>query len=274
MSTAEILAIFALLITVVGSSFAILAYFKPRKRQRLLYKTYRIQYFGEQKLALPSDFVMIFQGENVKRLAKTILILWNGGTDVLIGEDITTDNRIRIHLPEGNKILSNKLVGESDKSNNLRIEELLDMPNEFAINYKYLNTDDGAVIEVMHDSEDNDLTIIGAAKGLSGGPKKMGNVNIHDINQLEEKSLRRVTMIIMVFTGLMFIAMSGFGWVNKLQYMMVRFSELFYLNFWNYFLGATIVGGSAILGLVCIIISIYVFWKRRRGYPKSLRRFL
>ena len=79
MGIAEILALIGVFIAVIGGIFAILAYFKPRKRQKLLYQTSGIQYFEEQEFALPSDFIMTFQGENVERLAKTMLILWNGG---------------------------------------------------------------------------------------------------------------------------------------------------------------------------------------------------
>lgn len=267
MGAAEVLAIIAFPIAVIGSLFGVLAYIRPRKRQKLLYQTSGIQYFEEQEFALPSDFVMTFQGENVERLAKTTLILWNGGTDVLRGEDIIVDNPIRIRLPEERRILRNRLIGESGQSNRMRIEEILGKTNELAISYDYLNIDDGAVIEVMHDAKEHDPTIIGAAKGLSGGPKGLGNVTFHDIEKPERKRTRRALMIVMI-AGIMSLTISGVSWVSRIP-SWSAFGEVL-PSVGSY----SIVLVLGFLGLIYTIMPTYVFWKNRRRYPKSLRRFL
>ena len=189
------------------------------------------------------------------------------GTDVLRGEDVIVEDPIRIHLPEKSRILRNTLIGVSNQSNHVHIKEQSWMSNELIIKYDYLNIDDGAVIEVMHDGKQYDPIIIGAAKGLSGGPKGLGGITFHDIEKPEGKRYR-LTLMIMMIIGVLFVTMSGIGWVSKSQYW-PSVGE-----FLPNFVGYNLIVVLGIGGLLYMIMPTYEFWKNRRRYPKSLRRFL
>lgn len=273
MGIAEILALIGVIITVIGGSFAILAYVKPRKRQKLLYQTSGIQYFEEGDYALPSDVVMTFQGQKVARLAKTTFMIWNGGTEVLRGEDIVEHDPIRVSLPSDGTILSYSLLGGTNEGNRTNAEIRSCTLNELIVKYDYLNSGDGMVIQVLHNTKQSDPNVIGAAKGLAGGPQALGSVILYDHEMPRRRRRLRFLIRFILLIGFVIAllgtlrALSLFlgGQIGLIDDIIWFFSEKrdFYEVAWMI---------SA--GFLYMSIPLYDLWTNRRRYPRSLGVFL
>ncbi|MXX90691.1 MAG: hypothetical protein F4213_14845 [Boseongicola sp. SB0677_bin_26] len=247
-----------------------IAYYRPRKRQRLQYQTAAIQYFDEDDYALPSDAAMTFRGESVARLAKARLIVWNGGTDALRGDDIVKHDPLRIRLASPGKILSHSIVGTPNEGNLVSADERPGSQGEILLTYDYLNPGDGAVIQVLHDSKQRAPVLAGAAKGLSDGPQALGTVTLHDIKASKK---RRNALRTMFALGLVVLLL---GVIRTVPLSPDDYSRMPSAIAWlvgderNLYLSTMLI----ILGLAYMSLPSYAFVTGRPRFPKSLRRFV
>ncbi len=164
----------------VALAFALWAYFHPRKRLKLEYQTGSTRYFEKESVPLPPEAVMTFQGEEVERLARTTVVVWNAGTEVLRGEDIVPDDPLRARFDQGSKILVHAISDTTNEANQVAVKAREEKPNELELTYDYLNPRDGLVLHVIHDGQQLRPTLVGTVKGLSGGPRSRGGVDMDD----------------------------------------------------------------------------------------------
>ena len=268
-----ILTVIMAVVTAISLILAYFAYFKPRKRQKLLYQSAAIQYFEENDYTLPSDVVMTFEGQKVARLAKAVLILWNGGTDVLRGEDIVQHDPIRIRLPTTGRILSSTIVGATNETNRVLAEVLSQTQNEVLVTYDYLNPNDGVVIQVLHDAKQRHPIVVGEAKGLSERPRGLGTVNLYDLEVPRKRRRRRILMRVMFSAGLVFLVL---GILRAVVLLLDDQEWISYDVIWLFtdersFSEAVFI---MVFGLVYLAMPFYEFLTNRGRYPKSLGRFL
>lgn len=269
----DIWQLLTLVATAICLYLAWIAYYRPRKRQKLQYQTAAIQYFDEDDYALPSDAAMTFRGENVACLAKAKLIFWNGGTDVLRGDDIVKHDPLTIKLPTAGKILSLSIVGAPNEGNLVRVALPPNSQGEILLTYDYLNPGDGAVIQVLHNSKQRHPVLVGAAKGLSGGPRGLGTVTFQD-SKMPKRLLPRRTMYQAMFSvGLASVLL---GILRTIPILLDDFSWIPSAIAWlfggskNLYLTTMLI----ILGLAYMSLPLYEFVTGRHRYPKSLRPFV
>ena len=260
-------------VTAISLILAAFAYYKPRKRQRLFCQTAAIRYFEEDDYTLPSDVVMTFRGQEVSRLTKATLVLWNGGAEVLRGEDIVAHDPIRMCLTTPGSILSYSIVGGTTEGNRVRATIGQNAQNELYLAYDYLNAEDGVVIQVLHDSKRLHPLVTGAAKGLSGGPQRLGTVELFDGEIPPRKRRRRWLFRFMLVLGLTLFLVATYqttvlvlgneSWLST--HLMWLFDE-------DTSLAENLVIAAS--GLLYATVPSYEFWTTRRRYPKSLAKFL
>lgn len=269
----QVLTLSMAVVTVGSLIFAAFGYYKPRRRQRLFYQTAAIRYFEEDDYTLPSDVVMTFRGRKVSRLTKATLVLWNGGTEVLRGEDIVAHDPIRMCLETPDSILSYSIIGGTTEGNRVRAKIRQDAQNKLYLVYDYLNAEDGVVIQVLHDSRQPHPLVVGAAKGLSGGPRGLGTVELLDGETSPRKRRRRLSyrlMLVVGFLGLLAAALLA------LVIVLGNESWLATELTWQFEEDASLAGPLvlALTGLLYMSIPSYEFWTTRRRYPKPLLRLL
>lgn len=263
-------------VTITSLGIALLSYYLPRKRQKLQYQTASVQYFEEEDYTLPSEVEMSFRGERVTRLTKAMLIVWSGGTDVLRGEDVVKQIPLTIKLKGTGKILCYSIVGVTSQGNRVLANMRTDSQSEILLTYDYLNPGDGAVIQVMHDSKQPDLLLVGASKGLSGGPQNLGAVMHRDFEMpWVQRILRRQRIILLFMIGIaLAILLSGvFRTIPLLldDYSWIPRSA-------NWLFGDK---GEDSETVMMLVMGMGFLWfpvsemaKTRRRFPKSLERFL
>ena len=150
---------------VVGIAGSLVAYFRPRIKKRLACQMTYTCYFREDEYRLPKDAKFTFQDEDVARLTKTTIVLWNKGTEELYGKSIDAGDPICVSFSEGDRILSHEFVTCTRESTAPdAVRGIAD--HELRLYYDYLNPGDGFALEVVHDSADSLPEVKGSVKGL------------------------------------------------------------------------------------------------------------
>ena len=263
-------------VAIISLIIALFSYYMPRKRQKLRYQTASIQYFDEEDYTLPSEVEMSLRGERVTRLAKAMLIVWNGGTDVLRGEDIVKQTPLTIKLEGTGRILSHSIVGVTSQGNRVIAKMRTDSQSEILLTYDYLNPGDGAVVQVMHDSKQHDLFLVGASKGLSGGPQNLGAVMPRDLEMpWVQRMLRVQRMILFLMIGIA-LAVLLWGVFRTIPLLLDDYSWI--PRSANWLFGDR--GGKSeavtmlVFGIGLLWFPVFEFAKTRRRFPKLFERFL
>ena len=248
----QVVTIVSLGVGLVGAGFAVLMYFRPRKRIRLAYQTSRLQYFDEAKLALPNEAAMTFEGGRVKRLSKAAIVLWNAGTEVLRGEDNVGDDPIRLSIA-GGVLLSHRVLKTTGNATQVGLTDR-PAPNELKFYYDYLNPGDGAVVELLHSG--TATTVLGSAKGLKDGPEDWGEFATTG----QPFGAWLLQKVLWVLLPLFLLSVAYWYWVFSVKGEWPLSGDEF-----SIFFG----GAGSIVGFM-IGNGIGKYWHRRRRYPAVL----
>jgi len=167
------------MIGVIGVVFGVIGMFSykfSRSTAKPSYQKSSLRLLGRKEDNLPDDVSVLFKGTEVERLTKTTIVIWNNGTEVLSGEDIVESDLLRFSFPEGSNILSFNIIKNTRDTNDFFLSKDEGRNNELVINFSYLDPQDGATIEILHDSENRYPEIIGTIKGIPKGVEDLGRV--------------------------------------------------------------------------------------------------
>lgn len=197
MNLASIATVVGIILALLALCYAVYVHRHPPRRTRLAYQTARTVYFDEGHRVLPTQAAMTFDGRQVQRLARTTVVFWNAGTEVLRGEDIVETDPIRLSVPEG-QLLSHRVVRTTNESTQIRLA--IAEKSTLDIRYDYLNPGDGAVLELLHDG--TMASVMGTAKGLKGGAEDQGTVRLIERADYRIWIMGRLLPIILVIVTL------------------------------------------------------------------------
>lgn len=124
--------------------------------------------------ASPKDKITVqHAGQDVPRVTRTKISLWNGGRKTLEKADLVTDYPIRIKFKdEDAKILAVTMLRQSDEANkfNALIHE---SGSSVLVEFEYLDYRQGGQVEVLHTSEGWGAIVSGKVKGLPRGVQEV-----------------------------------------------------------------------------------------------------
>lgn len=262
------------IIGILVGAVGIFSYKISRSTAKPSYQKSSLRLLGRNENNLPSDVTVLFKGEEVDRLTKTTLIFWNNGTEVLSGEDVVESDPICISLKDGESILSHKILKKTKDANEIKIIKDDENSKQIWVTFSYLDPEDGATLELLHNSEDLYPEISGTIKGLPNGFKDLGRVypSRIPIRLINSNKLLRIVFgrpklmaIQMMFVG---IAMIVLGLLPQEARELLGVESLTEssedkLNFdtsWVFI----------ILGVFYTATSAPILWLWRKKYPKSL----
>ncbi|MDD9986730.1 MAG: hypothetical protein OXQ31_10695 [Spirochaetaceae bacterium] len=144
----------ALLGLSVGIGGIVAAWINRHKTYRICYQKSSVSIIGG---ALPEDVRILVGGDVASQLVVTTIVLWNSGCRALKKEDVV--DPITVAFREGDRIFRYRILKASTKSNRSDIK--VKNAHTLALEFRYLDPDDGMSIEVLHDSQEIDPCIEG-----------------------------------------------------------------------------------------------------------------
>ncbi len=125
---------------------------------------------------LPADITVQYQGQNIPRLTRTLVVFWNAGEKTILAADIVALDPLRLKLGDDGRVLAAtvlKVVRDV-----CQVEARLDSsrPSELGLGFAFLDSGDGAVVEVLHTSENRYAEILGTIRGLPSGWHDLGRI--------------------------------------------------------------------------------------------------
>ena len=246
---------------IISSVIAFFSYRFSKKVAKPSYQKSSLRLIGKDENNLPGEVVVIFKGKEVERLTKTTLVFWNGGNESIDGKNIVESDPIKIAFDDKYHILSYKILERTRSVNNFTVDKDADRLHQLFLNFDYLDHGDGAVLELLHDSEEKYPRITGTIRGLPKGFIDRGCFDENEVikNGWAVKKLfnnQKWVLVVAISLGLiMFIAgIAGIAGLVAQNVLVVDISHNF-----------LVVGG---IGYVAG--ASFLLWHKRRKYPKKL----
>ncbi len=153
-----------LVLAVLSIIISIYLFKKSRKIKKPLFDKRSINVISE-KIKNIGDIQVNYKGENIDNLTVTKVAFWNGGNDTLNETDQAPTDKLRIELDNDFKILEAEVIFQSNKTNNITIENLT---NKIPIAFDYLDANQGGIIKFIHTGKNSsDIDLVGTFKGSS-----------------------------------------------------------------------------------------------------------
>lgn len=162
------------LLGIVGLIFGLVTYLWTRKRTSLGYVHLGEHLLGSTSDTLPSAIVVQYNGINIPRLTKSILIFWNSGENTVLGSDIVAKDPLRFHVGGDGQILAIAVLKVTRPVNDFSLIPLGKETNEAEFTFNFLDVNDGFVVEILHTSTDRQPRIKGTLRGLPQGFRNFG----------------------------------------------------------------------------------------------------
>lgn len=151
-----------LILAVLSIIISIYLFRKSRKRKKPLFDKRSINVISE-KIKKIVDIRVDYKGENIDNLTVTKIAIWNSGNDTLNETDQAPTDKLRILLDNDYKVLEAEVIFQSDKTNNITIENL---SNKISISFDYLDANQGGIIKFTHTGKNSsDIDLVGTFKG-------------------------------------------------------------------------------------------------------------
>ncbi|MCF2717859.1 hypothetical protein LWE69_11780 [Paenibacillus sp. UKAQ_18] len=248
---------FGSIVGITGIIYSVYTFRKQKIGPRFCYQTSTLKVIGGYSEQFKQDELEIFfEGEKVDAVSKTQIAFWNSGFGTIKGEDIVERDQLRAKFSEDSKILSMSIVTQSRNVN--RIELNKNSENEVLINFEFLDSKDGGIIEIVHTDTKSRPNLIGTVKGLPNVLKDKGDIVPYPILQIEDGVVKKRKVSIL---NLLFII---------IQFALILF--LYIGSIISYLLNKLDNGIIIITVMVTLmfIIVCYLTFKNRIKFPKKI----
>lgn len=254
------------IITLVISIFAIILsiflYFKSKQKYSLNHYINSTLLIDKNDTEKPDEVDILFAGKSVDKLYKTLIYIWNSSNLTIRKIDLETIDKLRLDIENNTEVLSVKVIHATRSVINFSINSQIDSNNN-EITFDYLDPKDGAVIEVFHNGDLNDLKLKGIIVGI---PDLIGNKNT------DNKFSKKIADIMLEST---FLIMTK-NWIFGVLILIIGaatclFSAYLYLNP-NFKITTSISDGMGlgIAGIIYFFFGIAILYTNKRNFPKTL----
>lgn len=260
------------LIGLVGIILGIVGIFSYKISKSIAKPSYQkssLRLIGRNEDNLPKDVKVTYKGNEVDRLTKTTLTIWNNGSETLDGGDVVESDPLLISFKANDKILSYKILKKTKNANAFFLKSYKNSTNKLHFEFEYLDPDDGVVIELLHDSEERYPEFSGTIKGLPSGFVDQGRILQKKRNNLKGplKVLLNRPKVVFVTTLVMGLAMIAFG-------LLPQEARDFIVGFLSEKSTKKSIEQQPIffvvLGVLYTSMPAFMLWARRKKFPKQL----
>jgi hypothetical protein len=253
------------LIGLIGVLGGVIAYLLSRKRTSLSFAYLGEHLLGSESAALPEGISVQYYGDDIPRLTRSVIVLWNSGENTILGSDVVDIDPLRFSVGTDGKLLAASILKASRPVNDFRIRPpSAQAPNEAVVELNYFDSKDGVVVEILHTSTSAHPDIKGTIRGLPNGLKSLGRMSRSPdiIKRMgPHRWFRSVFIGLIIWTpiivGVAFMLTALFGSPETLKLVMTLNIEKL----------STPVMAMGCFYVVMGLVPLYAF---RRKHPKNL----
>lgn len=255
--------VITLITFIIAIAVALFLYFKAKQKKGLSYYISNNLLIDRANTENPDQIEIFFSGTKVDKLYKTLIYIWNSGNQIIKKDELNTKDPFRFEIENNKEILSIKTIKST--------REVIDFNayhekkiNFYKINFDYLDPNDGAVIEVLHNGSIDDLKLKGTVMGISKIKNTESNKENFFVKIVNESFIfnstfisntPRIFAIIVFLIGCSMAFFAGYLYINPETKIVTQISD-----------GKSIFIGS----LIYIAFGLIVFLSNKRQYPKNL----
>jgi hypothetical protein len=164
------------IIGLLGIVAAVVTYFLTRQRSLLAYRYAGERLLGLSTDGLPADITVQYRGQNIPRLTRTLVVFWNRGEKTILAEDVVPSDPLRLKLAGEGTVLAATVLRSSRDVCGVDVGLLAEESSAVSLSFAFLDKADGAVVEVLHTSEERSLRFSGTVRGLPAGLSNLGRI--------------------------------------------------------------------------------------------------
>lgn len=197
------------LIGLAGIAAAVVTYYLTRQRSRLAFRYAGERLLGLSSDGLPTDITVQYRGQQIPRLTRTLVVVWNAGERTILGTDVVPSDQLRLKVEDDSAILAATVLKSTRDVCQLQVGLNASTPHQLDLSFDFLDSGDGAVIEVLHTSEKRIVNLRGTIRGLPNGLDNLGRIAAMRSGQRKfpfPGSPRRLGMIVSVVGILAIVA--------------------------------------------------------------------
>lgn len=255
--------VITLITFIIAIALAVFLYFKAKQKKGLSYYISNNLLIDRSNTENPDQIEIFFLGTKVDKLYKTLIYIWNSGNQIIKKNELNTKDPFRLEIENNKEILSIKIIKST--------RDVIDFNtysensvNFHKVNFDYLDPNDGAVIEVLHNGSIDDLKLKGTVMGISKIKNTESNKENFFIKAVNES---------LIFNSILISnAPRAFGiLVFLIGCSMAFFASYLYLNPETKIVTQISDGKSIFIGsLIYIVFGLIVVFFNKRQYPKNL----
>lgn len=253
------------LLGILGIVFGLATYLWTRKRTSLSYAYLGEHLLGSKSDALPEGINVQYKGEDIPRLTRSVIVLWNSGENTIMGSDLVDIDPLRFCIETDGELLSVSILKASRPVNDFKIRHpSAHAPNEAIVEFNYFDSRDGVVVEILHTSASRQPDIKGTLRGLPKGLNPVGRMT-RSSNPFKRTRIGKVLSIYVPKISVLVPIIFGGGFMLTGLFATPEVAtSVMTFNFEKpntavMTMGATYVGFG--------LFSLYLY---RRKYPKNL----
>lgn len=241
-----------------GIAAAIITYVLTRQRARFAYRYAGERLLGLSAEGLPTDITVQYRGQEIPRLTRTLVVFWNAGEKTILAEDIVSSDPLRLRLRDDGRILAATVLKQARDVCQVQAQYDPSNPIEVAISFAFLDSGDGAVVEILHTGEKRHAELLGTIRGIPNG--------LHDLGRIAAQRYMRRSFPMLGSSRKLGWVVSAMGLAIAGAGLLVPWQDLEKTSA-DTFPGGLVIAGAgalyALLGLTLIFLT-------RRRYPKAL----
>lgn len=237
---------------------------KPNKNLKTHSENFLI--IDRSKADSPEQIEILFLGNKIESLYKTLIYFWNDGNQIIKADDLKTIDRLKISTNENAKILSVEIVKCTRDVINFYLAK---DGEDYQVNFDYLDPTDGVLIEVLHTGNSENLFFSGTVMGI---------LNKIDISNKQNKTeiLFKSISFILNPTSILEKTKTGtkaFGYIaTSIGTLVISIGTYVLLNPTKLIEKPQIEPSWSIIfvGLLYFIIGVFFVVYSQNPYPKNL----
>lgn len=152
------------LIGVLITAIALILQIKEKKRIAIFF-TITSTILVDSELSQIDGVKILFNDNEVSTVVISKIKMWNGGNEILEESNFYSDHRLKIVVPQNEKILAAAVVEETDDTCKVKVIPQHYKENEMVVSFYCLEPQQGATINVYHtNTDEKETNLIGKIK--------------------------------------------------------------------------------------------------------------